>query len=237
MDVEVEMEMEMEMEMDVDVEVDVAEMDVDVEMDTTESASTPKAHIDTDLSSVLYSDSVHASNAHLEAGRDTTAHTRQNTVQGTKATVAMRNPLRSFFRRINPTAIVLFLLWFGFFGYVFLATTQLSRPITVVLAIISGVLLARIILALLKSIFGRGSVSTKLDLSDHQLVNRKAKVIITIPEHGVGKISYYVSPDGPLRGRAARSRDGQRIDRGQEVVILKTQKGIAVVDRRRSPTH
>src|ERR1700724_917969 len=50
---------------------------------------------------------------------------------------------------LNPTSIVLFLLGFGFFGYVFHNTAALAFPFTLVLAGVSGFIVAALILSLL----------------------------------------------------------------------------------------
>ena len=52
----------------------------------------------------------------------------------------------SIFMYINPTSVVLFLLGFGFFGYVFHNTTQLMLPLTLAFAGVGGIVIAALML-------------------------------------------------------------------------------------------
>jgi len=128
---------------------------------------------------------------------------------------------------LNPTSVVLFLLGFGFFGYFFHNTTNLALPFTMVLALIGGVMVAAAILVLLSRLFGNVEGNTIQDVSDR--VGLVGKVSISIQENGVGEI-LYTSPAGMRKSIPARSSDGRRLERDQEVVVLDYQKGIAEVD-------
>src|SRR6266516_4547914 len=55
------------------------------------------------------------------------------------------------------------------------------------------------------------------------------KVSLTIQENGLGEI-IYVSPGGMRKSIPARSIDGRRLERDQEVVVVNYQHGIAEVD-------
>jgi hypothetical protein len=52
---------------------------------------------------------------------------------------------------------------------------------------------------------------------------------MTIPQNSIGEISY-ISPGGMRKSIPARSLDGQRLERDQEVVVVNYQNGIAEVD-------
>lgn len=169
--------------------------------------------------------STHAPHIHADAGHGVTAHAHHDAGQGLKGHTASHG--NAFLSYINPTAIILFLLWFGFFGYLFHNTTQLALPITVVLAIAGGTIFAGIILALLSRMFANSEGSTVQDVSNR--TGLPGKVNITIQEGGVGEI-LYISPGGLRKSIPARSLDGRRIERDQDVVVVNSQKGIAVVD-------
>jgi hypothetical protein len=55
------------------------------------------------------------------------------------------------------------------------------------------------------------------------------KVSLTIPENGLGEV-IYVSPGGMRKSIPARTLDGRRLERDQEVVVVNYQRGIAEVD-------
>src|SRR5579862_4096475 len=127
----------------------------------------------------------------------------------------------------NPLAIVLFLLWFGFFGYVLHNTVNLILPLSVVLSCVGGLVVAALLLTLINRIFGDGEGASIQDVSDR--TGLVGKVNITIQEDSIGQISY-TSPGGMRKSLAARSVDGRRIERDQEVVVLNYEHGVAEVD-------
>jgi hypothetical protein len=52
---------------------------------------------------------------------------------------------------------------------------------------------------------------------------------MAIPENSLGEITY-LSPGGMRKSIPARSLDGRRLERDQEVVVVNYQNGIAEVD-------
>jgi len=128
---------------------------------------------------------------------------------------------------LNPTAIMLFLLGFGFFGYVFHNATNLLLPFTLILAAIGGIGVAAILLYLLSRVLGSGEANTVQDISDR--TGLLGKVSIPIKENNIGEI-LYTSPGGMRKSIPARSSDGKQIERDQEVVVLNYAHGIAEVD-------
>jgi membrane protein implicated in regulation of membrane protease activity len=128
---------------------------------------------------------------------------------------------------INITSVVLFLLGFGFLGYVFHNTARLLLPVTLIMAVLGGVVLALLLLMLISRIFGGTDVSTEQDVSDR--TGLLGKVSITIPENNLGEV-IYVSPGGSRKSIPARSTDGRRLERDQEVVVVNYQHGVAEVD-------
>jgi len=127
----------------------------------------------------------------------------------------------------NPTAIALFALGFGFFGYIFHNTAGFVLPLTVILSVISGLVIAGLLLALLGRVFGDSEGETIQDVSDR--TGLLGKVSTTIQEQGIGEV-LYVSPGGMRKSVPARSVDGRRLERDAEVVIVHYQKGVAEVD-------
>src|SRR5207249_6850195 len=133
----------------------------------------------------------------------------------------------SVFTYINPTSIVLFLLGFGFFGYVFHNTAHLVLPLTLLLAGVAGLLIAAVMLVFLSRLLSDSGTDTAHDVADR--TGMLGKVSLTIPANGLVEI-IYVSPGGMRKSVPARSTDGRRLEREQEVVVVNYQHGVAEVD-------
>jgi hypothetical protein len=134
----------------------------------------------------------------------------------------------SLFGFLNPMSLALFLVGFGFLGYVFHnAMASLALQFTFALAAIGGIALALVFLVLLGHIFGDSEGATVQDVSDR--TGLLGKVSMTIQQSGVGEITY-ISPGGLRKSIPARSLSGQRLERDQEVVVINYQNGIAEVD-------
>jgi len=128
---------------------------------------------------------------------------------------------------INITSIVFFLIGFGLFGYVFHNTLQLVALLVLVLAGVSGIVIAALLLLLLSRLFGDSEGETIQDVSDR--TGMVGKVSMTIQENSLGEV-IYISPGGMRKSVPARSIDGRRLERDQEVVIINSQHGVAEVD-------
>ena len=132
----------------------------------------------------------------------------------------------SLFAFINPTTIVFFLLGFGLCGYIF-HTVSLALPLTLILALISGLVFATLLLMLVARVFSDSEGESMQDVSDR--TGLLGKVIMTIQPNALGEI-LYVSPGGMRKSIPARSIRGTRLERDQEVVVVNYQQGIAEVD-------
>ena len=178
------------------------------------------AHSATHQGSVVHTTTTHVAHTtghgttHTAGSHGTTHHGAQGHHQS----------LSSF---INPTSMMVFLLGFGFFGYLFHNTLQVVAAITLTLAGISGVIIAALLLIILSRLFRDSEESSVQDVSDR--TGLLGKVSITIQENSIGEI-IYVSPAGMRKSIPARSIDGRRLERDQEVVVVNYQHGIADVD-------
>ncbi len=132
----------------------------------------------------------------------------------------------SLFAFINPTTLVFFLLGFGLCGYIF-HTVSLALPLTLILALVSGLVFAILLLMLVARVFGDSEGESMQDVSDR--TGLLGKVIMTIQPNALGEI-LYVSPGGMRKSIPARSISGDRLERDQEVVVVNYQQGIAEVD-------
>lgn len=164
---------------------------------------------------------------HLHAGGTHTGHRAISQGQRAPARGTPQGNHLAFLNFLNPTAIVLFLLGFGFFGYVFHNTTSLALPLALLLASGGGFIIAALLLMFLDRLLGDSEGSTVQDVSDR--TGLLGKVSITIPENGLGEV-IYISPGGMRKSIPARSTDGRRLERDQEIVIITYQRGVAEVD-------
>ncbi len=171
---------------------------------------------------------VHAP-AHV-AGHNVVAHPASNTAGGQHSAQSSQQGNNSLVGEfLNPTSIALFLLGFGFFGYVSHNTAGFVLPLTLLLAAIGGLVVAALLLLLVSRLFGDSEGATVQDVSDR--LGLLGKVSISIREDNIGEI-IYVSPGGMRKSIPARSVSGQSIERGEEVVVVNYQRGngIAEVD-------
>lgn len=169
----------------------------------------------------------HAHAVHqVHANSHAHAHTTGQQVKGSQQALHQSTHF-SLFAHLNPMSIALFLLGFGLFGYVFHNLTDVTTSLSLLLAIIGSIILTVALLSLLNRIFAHAEGSTELDVVDR--TGMLGKVSITIPERDLGEI-IYTSPGGVHKSIPARSLDGQRIARDQEVVVVNYQHGVAEVD-------
>lgn len=166
----------------------------------------------------------HATHTASHAPAHTTGHTASSHTTAHQGALDHNQSLLSF---VNPTSIMLFLLGFGFFGYLFHNTAHFVAVLTLTLAGAGGLIIAALLLILLSRLFGSSEGATVQDVSDR--TGLLGKVSITIQENGLGEI-IYTSPGGMRKSIPARSIDGSRLERDQEVVVVNYQHGIAEVD-------
>ncbi len=173
------------------------------------------------VSHVHAGSTIHTGHTHFTS---TTHHIIKGSAAKTRGVVNSNFSVLSY---ANPTTVALFLLGFGFFGYVFHDTAGFVLPLTLLFAIIGGLVITALLLAFLNRVFGDSEGETIQDVSDRTGV--LGKVSLTIQENGIGEV-LYISPGGMRKSVAARSVDGRRLERDQEVVVVNYQRGFADVD-------
>jgi hypothetical protein len=146
--------------------------------------------------------------------------------QGSTANMS-NNFFSSLFAAVNPISIALFLLSFGFFGYALHNTALLTLPFVLILAGVSGFIIAGLLLLMINRLFDNSVEPVAQDVTDR--TGLLGRVSITVPENGLGEI-IYISPAGMRKSIPARSIDGRKIERDQEVVVTNYQSGIAEID-------
>ena len=124
----------------------------------------------------------------------------------------------------NVSTLLAFLMWFGAAGYA--ATRLLDLPMAVALvpAVAFGLLGGVLVSAFLRLVM-KGE--TRMNPEEYRMEGTLARVTIGIPENGIGEILF--SKGNSRRSEGARSLDGRPIARGEEVVVVDYQRGIALV--------
>ena len=124
----------------------------------------------------------------------------------------------------NPSCAAVFLAWFGGVGYVLTRHSGLAFWLDVVLAVAVGATGAWILAAFLRFLQSR---EQSLNPADYEMVGVLGQVSCAIRKGGTGEIMYL--RDGARKATAARSEEGQEIQRGEEVIVTRYEKGIAYV--------
>jgi hypothetical protein len=181
---------------------------------------------------VHHATSPHMATAHTHVSHTGTpsAHTGQtpaHTGQAKHPAQQGHSNAYAIFGYINPITVSLFLLGFGFFGYVFHDTTALVLPLALILAAVCGIIIAGLVLMLVNRLVGDSEGETIQDVPDR--TGLLGTVSLSIPERGLGEI-IYVSPGGLRKSIPARGVDGRRLERDQEIVVVNYEHGIAEVD-------
>jgi len=124
----------------------------------------------------------------------------------------------------NVSSLLAFLMWFGAGGYAAMQWLDLPALLALAPAVALGGAGAVLVSAFLGLVL-RGE--TRMDPADYRMEGTLARVTVTIPEGGTGEIIF--SKANGRRGEGARSLDGRPIPRGEEVVVVDYQRGIALV--------
>ncbi len=157
---------------------------------------------------------LHLGHFHLHAGHPHNAPS----AHGTSAGASGVSPFNMF------TAMA-FLCWFGGAGYL-LSHYRLSVvPMVFLLAVASGLVGAGLIFGFLTKVLL--PLERTMLPEDTEMRGVVGKVSSTLRLGGTGEILF--SLDGTRRSAAARSEDGQPIERDAEVLVVRYESGIAWV--------
>jgi hypothetical protein len=135
---------------------------------------------------------------------------------------------------VNLFTVLAFVTWFGGAGYLLMRTAFFNQQIVVLLATLAGFAGAGLLwLALFRILLPHERV---MDVADTEMTGVVARVSNGIRDGGgIGEIIF--SQTGTRRASAARSENGQGIERGVEVVVIRYERGIAYVRRWDELTH
>lgn len=126
----------------------------------------------------------------------------------------------------NLSSILAFLTWFGGVGY--LARTGFGWPwfIALFVAVCGGLFAAWLAWQFVRRILREPG--QLLDPKDYDRVGVLARVTSSIRPGGVGEIVW--EQGGSRHVTSAKATDGEAIARGTEVLVLRVEKGMALVE-------
>lgn len=126
----------------------------------------------------------------------------------------------------NLSSILAFITWFGGIGYLARNGFGWPWPFAILLAIAGGVFAAWVAFLFIRKILK--SPDQYLNPSDYERVGVLARVTSSIRPDGVGEIVW--EQEGSRRVTSARAADGDAIARGTEVLVLRVERGMAIVE-------
>jgi membrane protein implicated in regulation of membrane protease activity len=125
----------------------------------------------------------------------------------------------------NSIGLTAFVAWFGGVGYLALAGWQLAAWTSLLLAAAAGLAAWWLVFLFFRRVLAKGE--RLLDPDEYRLEVTVARVTVPIAAGRTGEIQY--SKTGVRRSDGARSVDHAEIAHGEEVVIVRYERGIAYV--------
>jgi hypothetical protein len=127
----------------------------------------------------------------------------------------------------NGFTLMAFLCWFGGTGYLLHRGHVFGVVAVLLLAVLSGLSGAALVFWFLVGVLMPGEKT--LEAADTEMTGVIGKLSGAVPRHGVGEMLY--SQNGARRSASVRSDDGDAIERGAEVVVMRYERGVAYVRR------
>lgn len=126
---------------------------------------------------------------------------------------------------LNVSSVLAFLTWFGGVGY--LVRNGLGWPwfVSIAIAVTGGLLAGWVVLWFVRKVLR--SPNDTLDPRDFERVGVLARVTSSIRPDGVGEIVW--EQRGTRMVTSARAETADAIGRGTEVLILRVERGVAIV--------
>jgi len=125
----------------------------------------------------------------------------------------------------NSASLLVFLAWFGGVGYLLTTHARFWFLSVLGLATLAGLVGAAMVALFLVRVLDQPEAT--LEPMDFQMVGAVGTVNITIRAGGTGEIVYVQG--GTRRSIGARGDGGQAIEKGEEVVVTRFERGIAYV--------
>lgn len=128
--------------------------------------------------------------------------------------------------KLNFSTVTAFLAWFGGTGYLLQRYTSLWTLAGLAVAAMMGIAGASIVFWFLAKLVARDRT---LDPADYDMIGVLGKVSSTVYRTGVGEMIF--TQDGVRKSAPIRSEEGIEIQKGEEVVITRYEKGVGYVRR------
>jgi hypothetical protein len=133
------------------------------------------------------------------------------------------------FSPLSPTTISAFLAGAGGIGYLALHSWEMGTGPAILLAVVSGLAFAGLVLGVMTWAF-RATQGSSL-VAQTSLVGAEAEVLTAIPPGGIGEIAYVKA--GQRNVMSARCADGAAVPRGAKVVVKSVSAAVFVVEESR----
>lgn len=128
---------------------------------------------------------------------------------------------------LNGFTMVAFLCWFGGTGYLLHHGSLLSNAVVLLLSALSGLAGAAVVFWFLSRVLM--AKEKTLEAEDTDIVGMVGRLSGAIPKGGVGEMLY--SQNGARWSALVRTEDGEAIERGAEVIVMRRARGVAYVRR------
>ena len=125
----------------------------------------------------------------------------------------------------NFVTLTAFLAWFGGTGFLITRFSSIWFALGLLIALGAGLFGAAIVYLFLTRVLI--SHEENMDAADYEMVGVLGRISMPIRENGTGEIIY--SQAGTRRTCGARSENGSAIEKGEEIVVTRYDKGIAYV--------
>lgn len=128
---------------------------------------------------------------------------------------------------VNGFTVMAFLCWFGGTGYLMHRANVFGVAAVLLFAVMSGIAGASLVFWFLAKVLLPGERT--LEAADTEMTGVIGHLSGAVPVNGCGEMLY--SQNGARRSAAVRSDNGEAIERGAEVVVMRYERGVAYVRR------
>lgn len=163
---------------------------------------------------------------HAHSGSDHSHHSQSDTHSQSQNDLTS-NVGRLAFSLLSPMTMSLFLMFFGITGYFGLKLFPAIGLLTLIPALIAGILSVKIFKRLISLMMSKLSGATQI--SEWAAVGQEAEVLSTIKNGNVGEISYIIG--NKMHNGIARCSDKDiLIEKGSKVIITDLDGSTAIVE-------
>jgi hypothetical protein len=128
---------------------------------------------------------------------------------------------------LNGFTLMAFLCWFGGTGYLLHRANIFGAAMVLGFSLLSGLAGGSLVFWFLVSVLMPGEKT--LETEDTEMTGVIGYLSAAIPRHGVGEVLY--SQNGARRSAAVRADNGEAIERGAEVIVMRYARGMGYVKR------